>query len=160
LKSGTYIIIVIIGGFVLIGYLFFISPATAPTQLPLILAAVAALVAVLNKQGDTDQKVATSIAVSKENAQSIAAVSVQTGHALEDVGQKVDGHLTSLTDEIRALNQKVANLEKDKAVKIVEAQHLVSSTEKILNAIAAVAPQVVNEIVPPRDGEARVGDQH
>lgn len=155
MKSSAYITIVIVAGLVLIGYLFATTPDTAPAQLPLILAGIGALVAVLNKQGDTDTKVEKSVEASKENAHSIAAVSQQTNTALESVAQKVNGHLTSLLEEIKALTAKVANLEKDKAVKQAEAVHAETATAQILTAIAAIPAAVVVE--PPREPQAGPG---
>lgn len=174
MKSSAYITIVIVAGLILIGYLFQTAPDTAPAQLPLILAGIGALVAVLNKQGDTDTKVEKtdakvekSIAVSVENAQSIAAVSQQTNHGLENVNQKVDGHLTALTSKIDALMGKVATLEKDKAVKDLEAAHAETSAEKIIAAIpAAVVAALASTplgtpiIEPPIEPRAGPGEQH
>lgn len=172
MKSSAYITIVIIAGLVLIGYLFQTAPDTAPAQLPLILAGVGALVAVLNKQGDTDAKVEKtdakvdkSIAVSVENAQSIAAVSQQTNHGLEGVNQKVDGHLTALTSKIDALMDKVATLEKDKAVKELAAAHAETSADKIIAAmpaavVAALAytPLGTPVVEPPSQPDPITGD--
>lgn len=99
----------------------------------------------------TEAKVAAieSKAVSEENAQSIAVVAQQTNQGLEGVNQKVDGHLTALTTKIDDLMQKVATLEKDKAIKEVADAHTETSTDKIITAMqaavfdaAALAPPV------------------
>lgn len=164
MTSNAYITIVIVAGLALIGYLFAVTPETAPTQLPLILAGVGALVAVLNKQGDTDSRVEKSIAVSAENSQTLAAVSQQTGTALESVAQKtdtvvkmVDGQMTALMMKIDALTDKVTNLEKDKAATAVELTHAIDSEARIIAAVVAVAPMLsAAEIVPPPD-EPRAG---
>ena len=102
----------------------------------------------------TEAKVAAieSVAASKENAQSIAAVSVQTGYAIETVAQKQDttnklmnGHLSGLNAQIVALTQTIARLETDKAVKQVE-------TAQIMAAVVAAAPSAV----PPPVGSTPV----
>ena len=99
-----------------------------------------------------------SIAVSQENAQSIAASSVQTNQGLNGVNAKVDGHLTALMATIAALTLKVSNLEQAKAIAQIEAVHAESNTSQILTAIAAIPAVVVPaEVVPPPAG-AQLGD--
>lgn len=174
ISANGYVAIILICGLVLAGYIYTQVPDAAASQIPLVFAFVGGIVTLLLKQGDTDTKVEKtdakvekSIAVSVENAQSIAAVSQQTNHGLENVNQKVDGHLTALTSKIDALMGKVATLEKDKAVKDLEAAHAETSAEKIIAAIpAAVVAALASTplgtpiIEPPIEPRAGPGEQH
>lgn len=161
MKSGSYIVIVIIASLVLIGFLFWQTPDTAPNQLPLILAAVGALVAVLNKQGDTDSKVETSVIASEHNAAK-----------LEKVDQKltVNSRVTDATHV--AVNSRMDELI-ETVKKLAETQQQLAGARGMAAGIAEGRAQVIQEIVPPAatpshgtpiveppSGESRVGDQH
>jgi hypothetical protein len=152
---NTNIMVTIVAGLILIGYLFYAAPDAAPAQTPGVLVAIGVLIKLFN----TDTKVEKSVAVSKENAISIATVSQQTNSALETVATSVDGHLGHLLDEIRALTQKVASLEKDKAVKAAEQTAAETGTSQVLAAIAAIPSAPAVEITPPPDEpRARPGE--
>ena len=51
ISASGYITLIIVAGFFLIAYLFVAAPLSAENELPLILAAIAGLVAVISKQG-------------------------------------------------------------------------------------------------------------
>lgn len=117
-NPGTHIVIIFLGACVLIGYVFQFAPTAAPIGVPAIIAFAGGIITLLSKQNVTDAKVDAATAQSAENAQSIAAVSVQTSHGLEGVNQKVDGHLGGLMQRIELLEQKNASLEQATALKV------------------------------------------
>ena len=103
-------------GFVLIGYLVWVAPESAPTLIPLILAIIGPTLVLIQKQTAVEAKVeevkdeakitnvqvARSINVSTENAHAIAVVAAQQGYAIETVAQKVDSN-TVVTETVHSL---------------------------------------------------------
>lgn len=101
ISASGYVAIIIIAGFLLIGYLFATAPESAPSQLPLILAGIGGIVTLLLKQGQTDTEVAAtkeaalaSIDASAQNAETLAAVNQKVAIVKTDVATTI-----SRTDE-------------------------------------------------------------
>ncbi len=110
ISASGYVAIIIIAGFILIGYLFATSPESAPAQLPLILAGIGGVVTLLLKQADTDAQVAKTkdaaiagIAASEQNATVLAAVDKKVAAVKSDVATN-----TQITDEA---NRQIRQLE-------------------------------------------------
>ncbi len=109
--------LVLVVGFGLIVYLFIVTPATAATQLPLIVAAAGGIIPVLAKLGETEAKVDSAIVASKHNAIALESVSAQVGEntavtetvkaQAESTHELVNGHM----GEWRAALEKIAELE-------------------------------------------------
>lgn len=114
MKPGTYIVAVVIAGFVLIGYLFSTSPETAPNQLPLIIAAVAGLATLLAKQADTDTKVEAAAVISEKNAKQLTAVAKRVDDntdLTETTHRAVNGQMEEFKKaliDVAALKEQVA----------------------------------------------------
>lgn len=146
MKPGTYIVAVVIAGFILIGYLFSTAPTTAANQLPLIIAAVAGLATLLAKQADTDTRVDAATQQSKDNNEKIAIVAdkVDTNTAVtEETNKMADGRLSAALEKIDRLTQQVGRLETSAAVKASEASHAESSEARIIAAVSAAGSSVV-----------------
>lgn len=177
MRSSKYIAAVVIAGFVLIGYLFYVSPSTAPGQLPAVLVAIG----VLAKLFDTDAKVETvvekvdtvetkvdnSVAVSEGNALALATVSEQTAHALETQAQQLadNTRVTVETQEgVAATHEMVDGQRTAMETKIGRLEDLVSALlrdraveaskqtqEGGLGRIADAIEAVVPAIQPPKE---------
>lgn len=161
MKSGSYVAIIVIAGFVLVGYLFFVTPSTAGTQVPLVLAAVGGIVTLLLKQGETDAKVEKATSVSKENAQTLASVSDQVdsnttatkqGLAISTdthraVNSRMDG-LIAKVEELAEVQKKLIGAQQlARGIEIGREQATQGHAETGIDRIATA----IESVVPPKD---------
>jgi len=131
MKAGTYIAIIVALGFVLIGYLFFISPATAGAQLPLILTALGGIIALLAKSGEIDRKVDENTAVTNITH------------------QIVNSQRTEMLAKIEGLEKTVSALRTEKAVAQSVNMHTDDGMARIASAIEAATAETRPIEVPP-----------
>lgn len=125
---NTNIMITIIAGLVLIGYLYYAAPTEASAQMPAVLLAIGVLVKLFN----TDNKLDTGVAVSKENTRKI-----------DDVHAIVNSQRTAMEQKIEALQAAIVALREERAATVVEVAHARGSEQRIISAIESVA------IAPP-----------
>ncbi len=144
MKPNTYIGITILAGFILIGFLYSQGGAT---QIPGVIVAIGVLCKLFQTdakvelttakvaevkadQAITNKQVSRSIDVSTANANAIAAVAVQQGHAIEQVSQKVDENtattetthvaVNSRMDEFRKALEDVAAMKQEQSLVLAE----------------------------------------
>jgi hypothetical protein len=134
---NTNIMVTIVSGLLLIGFLFWQAPDAAPAQTPGVLLAIGVLVKLFN----TDKKVETGIDISKVNTNKIA-----------EVHEIVNSQRTAMEEKISALQESISTLKQDRAVKAQEVEHAHGSEQRIISAIQdAVA-------TPPIEPPAQPGD--
>ncbi len=123
MTPNTNIMITIIAGLTLIGYLFYVAPSEAPAQAPAVLLAIGVLVKLFN----TDGKVDKGIEVSHVNSEKI-----------DDVHAIVNSQRTAMEQKITALQAAIVSLREERAATIVEVAHARGSEQRIISAIEAV----------------------
>lgn len=183
MKSSSLIVIVIVAAFVLIGYLFAVSPTTAPAQLPLLLAGAGALITLLIKQGDTDTRVEAakaeaanaadeavrSTAASKQNAQAISAVVDTVGAVSGQVEENTSiTHTThdivnSRMDEFKRALEEIAGMKIDMAAAsaaLAVAKAELATANDVARAILQGREQVTTTIAAERDAVAAAAPAH
>lgn len=128
MKSGTSITIVIVAGFILIGYLFYAAPATAPGQLPYILAGIGSLILVFAKQGETDARVDSATEVSKHNA-----------NKLEQVAQQVDANTEVTENAHRTIGEVQLQATKTNELMNGQSHDLTAAAKEVAELKALVA---------------------
>lgn len=106
MQSRTYIIVLIAGAVVLVGYLYVVSPDTAGTQLPAISLAVLGFAGILAKQGETEAKV-------DDNTK-----------RTEQVHTIVNSQRTEMEGKIKRLDDIIEGLRLDRAAVAIEQKNI------------------------------------
>jgi hypothetical protein len=139
LTLNTNIMIVILAGLALCGWVYYASPSSAAAQIPALLIGIGVLI----KQFNTDSKVDKSTAVSLENAHALAAVSQQTAQAIEQVSQQVNDNThttdethkivnsqrTAMMAELSAMRHELNEMKQAKAVAETSESRIISAIE-------------------------------
>ncbi len=158
MKIGTagFIVIALAITFLLIAALFVITPTTAPDQLPIILGVSGSTILIISKLTQVEAKTDTSIAASRENAHSLAAIVPSVGEAViqataavvavadntattEATHASVNGQVT----EFKQALVQMAALYTEIAAQKAEIATLVATADHHLAIIAAHAAGVV-----------------
>lgn len=138
MSVNTNIMITIIAGLMLIGYLFYAAPAAAPAQVPGVLLAIGVLIKLFN----TDTKVDQGVHQSHLNTDKI-----------EQVHEIVNSQRSAMERKIMQLQDSIASLREERAGTIVEVAHARGSEQRIISAIAAA-------IIPPPDAPPAGPGEH
>lgn len=126
MKTNTYIGIIIVAGFILIGYLY---NQGARDQIPGLVAAIV----VLCKLFQTDAKVDQAAAVSHHNAAAIEVVSHQVAEntATTDTTHRiVNSQRTEMLNELASLRAELATMRETKASEVSSEARIIAAVEK------------------------------
>jgi hypothetical protein len=144
--------VVIVAGFCLVAYLFSAAPEAAPTQLPLILAGIGGLVAVLAKLGETDSRLDGAAAISKSNATSLKQQAQQIAEntaVTETTHQIVNKERSEMTALITKLRDEVAALRQERTSTATAQSHADQTEARIIAAVEAGPTQATGRGMPP-----------